>query len=148
MPLKICRGIQDKEDISGSQGISVAGVKHTKSQENQKQSKKSKPNKKESETKLQLVKNSPPRAGTRPIVQMYLSVPGQKVFCVRTMFDTGAAIPIISSKFITERNLPMMTRDVPPRINAADGHPSSGAGEAFTHSLLLQYKRHYMRETF
>jgi hypothetical protein len=126
----------------------VARVKCTKTQENQKQSKKSKPNKKESETKLQLAKNSPPRASARPIVQMYLSVPGQKMFCVRTMFDTGAAIPIISSKFITECNLPMITRDVPLRINGADGHPLSGAREAFTHSLLLQYKRHYMRETF
>jgi hypothetical protein len=64
------------------------------------------------------------------------------------MFDTGEAIPIISSKFITERNLPMITRDVPLRINGADGCPLSGAREAFTHSLLLQYKQHYMRETF
>jgi hypothetical protein len=64
------------------------------------------------------------------------------------MFDTGAAIPIISSKFITEHNLPMITRDIPLRINGADGCPLSGAGEAFTHSLLLQYKRHYTRETF
>jgi hypothetical protein len=87
--------------------------------------------------KLQLAKNTPPRAGTRPIVQMYLSVPGQKMFCVQTMFDTGAAIPIISSKFITERNLPMITCDVPLTINGADGCPLSGAGEAFTHSLLL-----------
>jgi hypothetical protein len=56
----ICRGIQEKEDISGSQRISVAGVKRTKTPEDQKQYKKSKPNKKESETKLQLAKNSPP----------------------------------------------------------------------------------------
>jgi hypothetical protein len=56
------------------------------------------------------------------------------------MFDTGAAIPIISSKFITEHNLPMITRDTPLRINGMDGYPLSGAGEAFTHSLLLQYK--------
>jgi hypothetical protein len=60
MPHTIYRGIQEKEDISGSQRISVARVKCTKTQENQKQSKKSKPNKKESETKLQLAKNSPP----------------------------------------------------------------------------------------
>jgi hypothetical protein len=144
----IHRGIQEKEDVSVSQRISVAGVKCTNPQENQKQSKKSKPNKKESETKLQLANNSPPRTGARPIVQMYLSVPGQKMFCVRTMFDTGTAIPIISSKFIMERNLPMITRDVPLRINGADGCPLSGAGEAFMHSLLLQYKRHYTRETF
>jgi hypothetical protein len=90
--------------------------------------------------KLQLVKNSPARAGTRPIVQMYLSVPGQKIFCIRMMFDTGAAIPIISSKFITECNLPMITHKVPLRINGADGYPLSGAGEAVVHSLLLQYK--------
>jgi hypothetical protein len=50
--------------MSGSQRISVAGVKITKTQENQKQSEKSKPNKKESEMKLQLAKNSLPRAGT------------------------------------------------------------------------------------
>jgi hypothetical protein len=148
MPRTIRRGTQEKEDVSGSQRISVAGVKRTKTQENQKQSKKSKPNKKEYETKLQLAKNSLPRAGARPIVQMYLSVPEQRMFCVRTMFDTGAAIPIISSKFIMECNLPMITRDVPLRINGADGCPLSGAGEAFTHSLLLQYKRHYTRETF
>jgi hypothetical protein len=140
MPRTIRRGTQEKEDVSESQRISVAGVKCTKNQENQKQSKTSKPNKKESETKLQLAKNSPPRAGAQPIIQMYLSVPGQKMFCVRTMFDTGAAIPIISSKFITECNLPMITRDVPLRINGADGCPLSGAGEALTHSLLLQYK--------
>jgi hypothetical protein len=78
----ICRGIQEQEDVSGSQRISVAGVKRTKTQENQKQSKKSKPDKKESETKLQLAKNSAPRIGTRPIMQMYVSVPGQKMFCV------------------------------------------------------------------
>jgi hypothetical protein len=60
----ICRGSQEKEDVSGLQRISVAGVKQTKTQGNQKQSKKSKPNKKESEMKLQLVENSPPRAGT------------------------------------------------------------------------------------
>jgi hypothetical protein len=64
------------------------------------------------------------------------------------MFDTGAAIPIISSKFIAEYNLPIITRDRPLRINGADGCPLSGAGEAFTYSLLLQYKQHYMRETF
>jgi hypothetical protein len=136
----IRRGIQEKEDVSGPQRISVARVKRTKTQENPKQPKKSKPNKKESETKLQLVKNSPPRAGARPRIQMYLLVPGQKLFCIRTMFDTGAAIPIISSKFIMERNLPMITHDVPLTINGADGCPLSGPGEAFTHSLLLQYK--------
>jgi hypothetical protein len=51
------------EDVSGSQKISVAGVKRTKTPGNQKQSKKSKPNKKESEMKLQLAKNTPHRAG-------------------------------------------------------------------------------------
>jgi hypothetical protein len=64
------------------------------------------------------------------------------------MFDTGAAIPIISSKCIAEYNLPMITHDRPLRINGADGCLLSGAREAFTHSLLLQYKQHYMRETF
>jgi hypothetical protein len=64
------------------------------------------------------------------------------------MFDTGAAIPIISSKFISEYNLPIITHDIPLRINGANSHPLSGVGEAFTHSLLLQYKQHYTRETF
>jgi hypothetical protein len=64
------------------------------------------------------------------------------------MFDTGAAIPIISSKFIAEHNLPMITHDIPLRINGADGHPLLGVGEAFTYSLLLWYKQHYTRETF
>jgi hypothetical protein len=64
------------------------------------------------------------------------------------MFDTGAAIPIISSKFMAQHNLPMITRDIPLRINGADGCPLSGAGEAFTHSLLLRYKQHYTMETF
>jgi hypothetical protein len=59
----IYRGSQGKEDISGLWRISVARVKRTKTQENQKQPKKSKPNKKESEMKLQLAKNSLPRAG-------------------------------------------------------------------------------------
>jgi hypothetical protein len=56
----ICRGSQEKEDVSGPQRISVARVKRTKTQGDQQQSKKSKPNKKESETKLQLAKNSLP----------------------------------------------------------------------------------------
>jgi hypothetical protein len=56
------------------------------------------------------------------------------------MFDTGVAIPIISSKFMAEYNLPMITCNIPLRINRADGCPLSGAGEAFIHSLLLQYK--------
>jgi hypothetical protein len=60
MPYTIHRGSQEKEDVSGPQRISVAGVKWTKTQGDQKQSKKSKPNKRESETKLQLAKNSPP----------------------------------------------------------------------------------------
>jgi hypothetical protein len=148
MPHTICRGSQEKEDVSGSQSIAVAGVKRSKPEGDQKQSKKSKSNKKESEMKLQLAKNSLPQTGTRPIVQMYLSVPGQKKFVARTMFDTGAAIPIISSKFIAEYNLPMITCNRPLRINGADGCPLSGAGEAFTHSLLLRYKQHYTRETF
>jgi hypothetical protein len=63
MARTIRRGTQEKEDVSESQRNSVARVKRTKTQENQKQAKKSKPNKKESETKLQLAKNSPPRAG-------------------------------------------------------------------------------------
>jgi hypothetical protein len=144
----ICRGSQEKEDVSGSQRISVAGVKRTKTQGNQKQSKKSKSNKKESEAKLQLAENSPPWAGTWLIVEMYLSVTGQKKFSTQTMFDTGAAIPIISSKCIAEHNLPIITRDRPLRINGVDGCPLSRAGEAFTHSLLLWYKQHYTRETF
>jgi hypothetical protein len=148
MPYTIYRGSQEREDVSGLLRISVAGVKHTKTQENQKQSKKSKPNKKESETKLQLAENSLPRAGAQPIVQMYLSVPRQKKFCAQTMFNTGAAIPIISSGFMVEYNLPMITHDRLLRINRVDGCPLSRAGEAFTHSLLLQYKQHYTRETF
>jgi hypothetical protein len=64
------------------------------------------------------------------------------------MFDTGTAIPIISSKFIAEHSLPIITCHRLLRINGADGCPLSGAGEAFTHSLLLRYKQHYTRETF
>jgi hypothetical protein len=64
------------------------------------------------------------------------------------IFDTGAAIPIISSKFMVEHNLPMITRDTLLRIDGVDSYPLSRAGEAFTHSLLLQYKQHYMREIF
>jgi hypothetical protein len=56
------------------------------------------------------------------------------------MFNTGAAIPIISSKFMAEYNLPMITCNIPLRINGADGCPLLGAGEAFTYSLLLWYK--------
>jgi hypothetical protein len=52
MPHTICRGSQEKEDVSGSQRISIAGVKWTKPQGDKKQSKKSKTNKKESETEL------------------------------------------------------------------------------------------------
>jgi hypothetical protein len=62
MPYMICRGSQEKEDVLGSQRTSVARVKYTKTKENQKQSKLPKPNKKESETKLQIVKNSLPQA--------------------------------------------------------------------------------------
>jgi hypothetical protein len=49
---------------------------------------------------------------------------------------------------MAEYNLPMITHDRLLRINGVDGCPLSGAGEAFTHSLLLQYKQHYTRETF
>jgi hypothetical protein len=136
------------EDISGRGEFSVAGVKCTKTQKTQKQFKKSKPNKKEHGTKLQLAKNNPPRAGARLIVKMYISVPGQEIFCVRTMFDTGTAIPIISSKFIKEHSLPIIKWGIPLRINGADGCALSGAREAFTHSLMLQHKRHFTRETF
>jgi hypothetical protein len=79
---------------------------------------------------------------------MYLSVLGQKRYCTQIMFDTGAAIPIISSKFMVEYNLPMITHDILLRINRADSCPLSRAGEAFTYSLLLWYKQYYMRETF
>jgi hypothetical protein len=58
------------------------------------------------------------------------------------MFNTGAAIPIISSKFIAEYNLLIITHDRPFRINGADGCPLSRAGEAYTHSLLLWYKQY------
>jgi hypothetical protein len=64
------------------------------------------------------------------------------------MFDTGTAIPIISSKFIAEHNLPTITYNRPLRINGADSCPLSRAGEAFTYSLLLQYKQYYTRENF
>jgi hypothetical protein len=142
------RGSQQKEDVLGYQEISVAGVKYMKTQETKKQVKKSKPNKKESEMKLQLVKNSPPRASTQLIIQMYPLVPGQRMFCIQMIFDTGTAIPIISSKFITEHNLPMISHKVPLRINGADGCLLTGAREAFMHSLILQYKQHFIRETF
>jgi hypothetical protein len=56
------------------------------------------------------------------------------------MCNTSAAIPIISSKFIIEYNLPIITYEVPLRINGPDGYPLTGAGEAFTYSLMLQYK--------
>jgi hypothetical protein len=78
---------------------------------------------------------------------MYLLVLGQQMFYILTMFNTGTAIPIISSKFIIEYYLPMITHNIPLRINRADGCPLSGAREAFKHSLLLQYK-YYMMETF
>jgi hypothetical protein len=64
------------------------------------------------------------------------------------MFDTGTEMPIISSKFIAEHNLLMITHDRPLRLNGADGCPLSGVGEAFIHSLLLWYKQHYTWETF
>jgi hypothetical protein len=64
------------------------------------------------------------------------------------MFDTRAAIPIISSRFIKQHNLPTINQDTPLRINGADGYAIPGAGEVFTHSLMLQYKWHFMRETF
>jgi hypothetical protein len=79
---------------------------------------------------------------------MYISVPGQKAFCAQTMFDTGAAVAIISSTFIEQHSLPTINRDTPLRINGADGCAMPGAREAFTHSLMLEYKRHFMRETF
>jgi hypothetical protein len=64
------------------------------------------------------------------------------------MFDTRAAIPIISSIFIKQYNLPTINQDTPLRINGADGCTMPGAGELFTYSLILKYKQHFMRETF
>jgi hypothetical protein len=49
---------------------------------------------------------------------------------------------------MAEHNLPMITCNRLLRINGADGCPLLGAGESFTHSLLLWYKQHYIRETF
>jgi hypothetical protein len=79
---------------------------------------------------------------------MNILVPGQWRFCAQTMFDTGAAIPIISSTFIKQHNLPTINRDIPLRINGTDGCAMPGAREAFTHSLMLEYKWHFTRETF
>jgi hypothetical protein len=64
------------------------------------------------------------------------------------MFDTRAAVPIISSTFIEQHSLPTINRDTPLMINGADGCTMPGAGEAFTHSLMLEYKWHFIRETF
>jgi hypothetical protein len=64
------------------------------------------------------------------------------------MSDTGAAVPIISSIFIEQQSLPTINQDTPLRINGADGCAMPGAGEAFTHALMLEYKRHFTRETF
>jgi hypothetical protein len=42
----------------------------------------------------------------------------------------------------------MITCGRPLRINGVDSYLLSRTGEAFIHSLLLQYKQHYTRETF
>jgi hypothetical protein len=102
--------------------------------------KKIKPNKKENEARIQLAQGTPPRSEARPIVKMYISVPGQQRFGVRTMFNTGAAIPIISSTFIQQNGLHTINRDIPLWINGADCCAMPGAGEAFTHSPMLKYK--------
>jgi hypothetical protein len=125
----------------------VLGVKCTKAQKTQKQAKKSKPNKKEHRAKIQLVHNTLPWSAAWPIVIMYISVTGQKAFHTWTMFDTGSAVPIISSTFIRQHSLPTINRDTPLRINGTDGCAMPGAGEAFTHLLMLEYKWHFMRET-
>jgi hypothetical protein len=64
------------------------------------------------------------------------------------MFDTRAAIPIISSIFIQQYSLPTINQDIPLRINGTDGCAMPGEGEAFTYSLMLEYKQHFTRETF
>jgi hypothetical protein len=126
----------------------VAGVKYTETQKTQKQAKKSKPNKKEHAAKMQLVHNTPARSGAWLIVIMYLSVPGQKAFHAQTIFDIGVAVPIISSTYIEQYSLLTINQDTPLRINGADGYAIPGAREAFTYSLMLEYKRHFTRETF
>jgi hypothetical protein len=105
-PHQIRRGSQEDQVVSQKIGYSVAGVRRTKSEQTQKEVKKSKPNKKEHEAKIQLAQGTLPRSGARPIVKIYISVPGQRRFYARTMFDTGAAIPIIISIFINQHNLP------------------------------------------
>jgi hypothetical protein len=79
---------------------------------------------------------------------MYILVPGQKAFHARTIFDTRAVVPIISSTFIKQHSLCTINWDTPLRINSADGCAMPGAREAFTHSLMLEYKWHFMRATF
>jgi hypothetical protein len=79
---------------------------------------------------------------------MYIVVPGQKAFHAWTMFDTGPVVPIISSTFIEQHSLPTINQDTPLRINGADGCAMPGAGEVFTQSLMLEYKRRFIRETF
>jgi hypothetical protein len=64
------------------------------------------------------------------------------------MFDTRAAVPIISSTFIEQYSLPTINQDTPLRINSADGCAMPRAREAFTDSLMLEYKWHFTRETF
>jgi hypothetical protein len=98
--------------------------------------------------KLQLVQNTLLRSGAWPIIIMYISVAGQRTFCTQTMFDIGAAVSIISSTFIEQHSLPTISHDICLRINSADGYVMPGAREVFTHSLMLDYKQHVMRETF
>jgi hypothetical protein len=64
------------------------------------------------------------------------------------MFNTGAAIPVISSTFIKQPSLPTINQGIHLRINGANGCAMPVAGEAFTHSLMLKYKRHFTTETF
>jgi hypothetical protein len=64
------------------------------------------------------------------------------------MFNTGVAIPIISMTFIQQYSLPTINQDITLQINDADSCAMPGAGEVFTHSLMLEYKQHFTRETF
>jgi hypothetical protein len=48
------------------------------------------------------------------------------------MFDTAAAVSIISSTFIRQYSLPTINWDIPLRMNGADSCAMPGAREAFT----------------
>ena len=92
--------------------------------------------------------SSPPKVGTRPIIDFTVRWLGVGPITVKVLLDTGAAVALLSEDFVRRFQVPKVKRDVPLYIYDVAGRIVEGSGQAFTFPLLLQHKEHVTTETF